>query len=83
MENSPLQKGALKRKVLSSVSSRAVTYATGALNSAHGVLGMAGVEKTIALQGLASDKDVRSRFTDGIKYLSWVRQLVFRRLFKK
>ncbi len=62
--------GVLKHKVLSSVSSKSVTYATGALNPAHGVLGMAGVGKTIALQGLASDQDVRTRFPDGIQYLS-------------
>ncbi len=60
---------ALKRKVPSSVSSRAVKYATGAVNPAHGVLGMAGVGKTIALEGLASDKYVCSLFTDGIQYL--------------
>ncbi len=29
-----------------------------------------GVGKTIALQGLAGDKDVRSRFPDGIHYVS-------------
>ncbi len=56
--------------MLSSVSSRAVSLATGALNPSHGVLGMAGVGKTIALQGLAGDKDVRSRFPDGIQYVS-------------
>ncbi len=55
--------GALKHKVLSSVSSKSVTYATGVLNPAHGVLGMAGVGKTIALQGLTSDQDVRTRFS--------------------
>ncbi len=31
---------------------------------------MAGVGKTIALQGLASDKDIRERFPDGIQYIS-------------
>ncbi len=39
--------GVLKRKVLSSVFSRAVTLATGALNPAHGVLGMAGVARQL------------------------------------
>ncbi len=62
--------GTLKHKVLSSVSSAAVTLAAGALNPAHGVVGMAGVGKTIALQGLAGDKDVRLRFPDGIQYVS-------------
>ncbi len=56
--------------MLSSVSSAAVTLAAGALKPAHDVVGMAGVGKTIALQGLAGDKDVRSRFPDGIQYLS-------------
>ncbi len=30
----------------------------------------AGVGKTIALQGLASDKDIREHFPDGIQYIS-------------
>ncbi len=62
--------GALKHKILSSISTETVTAATGKLNPAHGVVGMAGVGKTIALQGLASDKDIRHRFPDGIQYIS-------------
>ncbi len=56
--------------MLSSVSSNAVKYDTGVLNPAHGVLGMARVGQTIALQGLASDKDIRERVPDGIQYVS-------------
>ncbi len=37
--------GALKHKILSSISTEAVTAATGELNPAHGVVGMAGVGK--------------------------------------
>ncbi len=62
--------GVLKYKILSSVSTEAVTAAAGQLNPAHGVVGMAGVGKTIALQGLACDGDIRERFPDGIQYLS-------------
>ncbi len=62
--------GALKHKILSSISTEAITAATGQLNPAHGVVGMAGVGKTIALQGLASDKDIHETFPDGIQYIS-------------
>ncbi len=62
--------GVLKHKILSSFSTEGVTAATGQINSAHGVVGMAGVRKTIALQGLASDKDICQRFPDGIQYIS-------------
>ncbi len=55
--------GALKYKILSSASTEAVTTAAGQLNPAHGVVGMAGVGKTIALQGLACDTDIRERFS--------------------
>ncbi len=55
--------GVLKHKILSSICTETVTAATGQLNLAHGVLGMAGVGKTIAFQGLASDKDIRERFS--------------------
>ncbi len=43
--------GVLKHEVLSSTSSATVTAAAGVLNRAFGVVGMAGVGKTIALQG--------------------------------
>ncbi len=55
--------GVLKHKILSIISTEAITAATGQLSPAHGVVGMAGVGKTIALQGLASDKDIRERFS--------------------
>ncbi len=42
--------GVLKHEILSSISTGAVIAATGQLNPAHGVVGMAGVGKTIALQ---------------------------------
>ncbi len=62
--------GALKHMVLSSISSTAVTAASGTLSEACGIVGMAGVGKTVALQGLAADKDIRARFPDGIQYMS-------------
>ncbi len=55
--------GVLKHKIVSSISTVAITAATGQLNPAHGVVGMAGVGKTIAFQGLACDKDIRERFS--------------------
>ncbi len=62
--------GLLKHKILSSISTEAVTAATGQFNPAYGVVGMAGVGKTIALQGLAIDKDILKRFPDGVQYIS-------------
>ncbi len=60
----------LKQSVLSSDSSSTVTAATGVLKSAYGIVGMAGVGKTVALQGLAYDKDVRTRFPDGVLFMT-------------
>ncbi len=62
--------GVLKHKILSSISAEAAAGATGQLYPAQGVVGMAGVGKTIALQGLASDRDICQRFPDGIPYIS-------------
>ncbi len=62
--------GVLKHKVLSSTSPEDVPVAMGQLRAAYGVVGMAGAGKTIALQGLAGDKDIRQRFPDGIQYMS-------------
>ncbi len=62
--------GVLKYKILSSISTKTAAAATGAPNPVHGVVGMAGVGKTIALQSLTSDKDIRERFPDGIQYIS-------------
>ncbi len=42
----------------------------GVLNSAYGVVDMAGVGKTVALQGLAFDEDIQKHFSDGIHYMS-------------
>ncbi len=53
--------GILKRAVLSGKSSITVAY---------GVVGMAGVGKTVALQGLASDRQIRDRFPDGILFMT-------------
>ncbi len=61
--------GLLKQSVLHGESSETVTAATGAIKPAYGVLGMAGVGKTVALQGLCHDEEVRVRFHDGIHYL--------------
>ncbi len=47
-----------------------VIAAAGVLNPAYGVVGMAGVGKTVALQGLAFDKDIKKHFSDGIHYMS-------------
>ncbi len=52
--------GILKQHVLSSESSRNVTAAAGVM--VYGVVGMAGVGKTVALVGLASDREIRDRF---------------------
>ncbi len=62
--------GILKHAVLSSEFSAAVTAAAGAINPAYGVVGMAGVGKTIALRGLAFDKDIQNRFLDGVHYMT-------------
>ncbi len=53
---------ALKQSVLSSDSSSTDTATSGVLKSAHGIVGMAGVRKTVALRGLAYDNDVRTRY---------------------
>ncbi len=47
-----------------------VIAAAGVMNPAYGVVGMAGVGKTVALQGLAFDEDVQKHFSDGIHYMS-------------
>ncbi len=62
--------GMLKHYVLSNGSSEIITGAVGMINRAFGVVGMAGVGKTIALQGLAGDEGIRNRFPDGIHYFS-------------
>ncbi len=62
--------GTLKHEVLSSSSSATVTAATGALSPACGVVGMAGVGKTIAIQGLAADEDIQTRFPDGVHFMT-------------
>ncbi len=62
--------GILKQTLLSSESSGTVTAAAGVMKPTHGLVGMAGVGKTIALKGLAHDKDVRNRFPDGVLYMS-------------
>ncbi len=56
--------------MLFSDSSGTVTAAAGVLKSAYGIVGMAGVGKTVALRGLAYDEDVRSRFPDGVVYMT-------------
>ncbi len=61
--------GLLKQSVLNEV----VTAATGAASPACGVLGMAGVGKTVALQGLCRDKEVKEQFPDGIHYMKFGR----------
>ncbi len=52
----------LKLSVLSSDSSSSITAAAGVLKSAYSIVGMAGVGKTVALRGLAYDKDVKVAF---------------------
>ncbi len=61
--------GFLKQSLLNEV----VTAASGEARSAHGVLGMAGVGKTVALQGLCYDKDVKKQFPGGIHYMKFGR----------
>ncbi len=75
--------GALKQKMLSSISSATVTAAAGTLNQAYAFVGMAGVGKTTALQRLAGDKDVRARFPDGIQYISLGQGQQFNLSFKR
>ncbi len=62
--------GNLKQSVLSSGFFQGVAAETGATTAAYGVLGMAGVGKTVALQGLGHDKDVLKRFPDGVHYMT-------------
>ncbi len=75
--------GVLKQKVLCSMSSGTVTAAAGVLKEAYAAVGMAGVGKTIALQGLAGDRDIRDRFPDGILYMSLGQGATINRLFKR
>ncbi len=66
----------MKHKILSSTSAESVTAATGTmtavrtLHPACGVVGMAGVGKTIALQGLAADEEICLRFPGGVLYMT-------------
>ncbi len=62
--------GMLKHAILSSDSGRSVTAATGVMRCAYGIVGMAGVGKTVALQGLAYDRDIQVRFNDGIHFMT-------------
>ncbi len=67
----------LKHEILSSKSPARVTAATGAVTTAvtlppaYGVVGMAGVGKTIALRGLATDDEISLRFPDGVLYMAF------------
>ncbi len=56
---------ALKQSVVFSVSS-SIVAAGGALSNSYAAVGMAGVGKSVALRGLAYDKDIRSCFPDGV-----------------
>ncbi len=60
----------LKQSVLSSDSSVTVTAANGVLKSACGVVGMADIGKTVALRGLAYDEDIRTRFPEGVLFMT-------------
>lgn len=64
----------LKSFVLISTSSKVVTVARGASTATHlpvhGVSGMAGVGKTIALIGLGHDDDIKSHFADGVLFMT-------------
>ncbi len=62
--------GTLKSSVLSSNSSNTVIVAAGVIQPACCIVGMAGVGKTVALQGLAHDEDVQRRFPDGIFFMT-------------
>ncbi len=62
--------GVLKDLVLSRDSSSSVTAAAGVMKSVYCITGMAGVGKTVALRGLAHDKYVRSRFPDGVIFMT-------------
>lgn len=68
--------GSLKSCVFISTGPRHVTVARGARlksgrhNPVHGVSGMAGVGKTVALIGLGHDEDIQNHFTDGVLYMS-------------
>ncbi len=65
--NPTTPEGWLKQSVLSKV----VTVATGSIMPAHSVLGMAGVGKTVALQGLCYNEEVRKQFPDGIYFMKF------------
>ncbi len=62
--------GILKLAVLSIDSSSTVTLATRVMKSVCCIVGMAGVGKTVALVGLAHDRDVRIRFPDGVFFIT-------------
>ncbi len=86
-EGAPITpEGILKQRVLSSDSSNTVSAAAGVMKSACGVVGMAGVGKTVALLGLAHDTDIRFRFPDGIFFMTLgqgaTAQIVIRELVK-
>ncbi len=54
-------------------SAKIVPGATGALKPAYRVLGMTGVGKTVALQGLAHAEEVKERFDGGVLYMRFGR----------
>lgn len=62
--------GTLTFLVFSSTNSTDVTVARGAPSPIHGISGMAGVGKTIALIGLAHDQKIKTHFVDGVLYMS-------------
>lgn len=59
--------GKLRHSVFVSTNTN-VTVARGSQSPIHGVSGMAGVGKTIALNGLGHNPKIRSHFTDGVLY---------------
>ncbi len=75
--------GVLKHKILLSFSTKTAAAAAGVLNPVHGVVGMAGVGKTIALQSLTSDKDIRARFLMAFSTSASVKMQQLKLLFKK
>ncbi len=66
---------ALKHNILSSAMAATATAATGIMSAAktlipaYGLVGMAGVGKTVALQGLAGELEICNRFPGGVLYM--------------
>ncbi len=60
----------MKHKLLLSFDTESVTATDGKTHAEYVAIGMVGTGKTIALQGLATDKDILACFPGGILYMT-------------